>query len=139
MENGPGPQTDENEAPDNAETATTAPDAETETETEAPPVLDLAAENAALKAENADLQNALNEATTRNAALRESAAIAAASPGGVAPAPVGRQTFLYRTDCIGGQVFTGDAAIEAALEDGWKESPAECEPPPTPSGNQIRT
>jgi hypothetical protein len=31
---------------------------------------------------------------------------------------------LYSSDCPGGRIFEGDDAIAAAVEDGWKDSPA---------------
>lgn len=128
---GPGPATDENGGDDNAPTTET-PETETAAET-AESAPDLLTENERLRAENVDLQNALNDATTQIARLRESAAVAAASAGGQAPSPVGKQSILYSTKCIAGQVFTGQDAIDAAKESGdWYDSPADVPPPPPP-------
>lgn len=36
-----------------------------------------------------------------------------------------KRCFLYSSDCPGGKIFEGDDAIAAAVEDGWKDSPAD--------------
>jgi len=43
-----------------------------------------------------------------------------------------RREYLYRSDCPKGEVFEGEEAIAAAVEDGWVDSPAGLGETPAP-------
>ncbi len=46
---------------------------------------------------------------------------------------VDERWFLYRSDCPKGEIFEGEAAIAAAIKDGWVDSPVGLGETPEPA------